>query len=130
MSNTEWWDETAGDWENLVKDSGYSIELNGSDAAPATFIGVVEDVLTRDVVDENTGEIRQVPQIIFRDRAGKQCNIFANYQIREAMESGKFVPGAIVKLQHFGKRDIGGGKTVNRMTIQVRQTTHKETTKK
>ena len=115
----DWWDES-DEWSEVISDNGYAIELKGSDEKPDVFIGKFLSSAERDFTDEDTGETRKIIQMIFEDRIGKRCNTFANYALTEAIAKG-LKPGDVVRISHFGKRDIGGGRTVNRVSVDVKK---------
>ncbi|MGH7239174.1 MAG: hypothetical protein ACREHG_03800 [Candidatus Saccharimonadales bacterium] len=103
------WDN---DLEPLYMDGGIKIDWSRT----PVFIGYYLGSEPKETVDAQTGERGIATLMMFRDRDSVQYCSFANYALQQALDKG-LTEGAKIKIVNHGKEDIGGGQTLNRMSV-------------
>jgi hypothetical protein len=116
-------DYVPGEWTALTEDEGYSVEFpdNGGEFF-GTFTGAKELPLSpADLMEaEKNGKPTTWTMLTFTDSKGERCNMPANYRLQQALDAG-LKEGQEVKIVHHGMKDLGGGQTLNRMSVYVKR---------
>lgn len=94
-------------YEAAYEDSGYKIELAEGDSFKGRFNGT-QGYMAEDRFNPG-GPKQDVTMLLFTDEQGKKCNMWANYSLTQALESGKLVAGKDVMIRFDGKTDIKDG---------------------
>ena len=106
----------------LTEDEGYSVEF-GKDGGTftGTFTGTKELPLNpADMIEaEKKGEKLTWTMLTFKDEKNERCNMPSNYRLDEALKAG-LSAGQGVKIVHHGMRDLDGGRTLNRLSVYVK----------
>jgi hypothetical protein len=105
-------------YEAVTEDEGYQIEFpdTGGDFF-GTFTGVKELPLNpADLLEaKEKGGKETWTMVTFADKNGERCNMPSNYRMDEALKT--LVEGDEVRIVHHGLKDIGGGRTLNRISV-------------
>lgn len=104
----------AYEWEAVSEDEGEEIVLERERLFVGTYRGVkVVGVLNPEsMVKEDTN------LYLFVDTKGDRRSLWGSYRIDQAWEgSNAPKPGDIVKVEWHGKADIGGGRSMNRISV-------------
>ena len=103
-------------WETIVAPYGPTFEFkNEGDMLTGTFVS------KREVEQEDdNGDPRMVNVYeIVSDSDGTAYSVWGNYSVNEGLVN--VVAGEQVRIMYHGKADLKGGRTVNKMTVQVKR---------
>lgn len=103
------------DFKAVVEDSGRKIDWEKE----SPFFGTYRGFEMKKGSNLVTGEIEEVPLLLFDSKDGERVCSFPNYALSQALNSEALTPGVKVKIEHMGMQDIGNGKSVGRMNISV-----------
>lgn len=106
------WDNLS--WAPISEDEGSQIDFANENPFYGTFVGV-KTVMVPSKDDPSVNEPSVL--LLFKDMEGENRSAWANYRLAEVWESGALTEGVKVKIVHHGKQDIGGGRTLNRMSV-------------
>lgn len=105
----------------VTEDEGYPVDF-GDEAE--TFKGTFTGTKVLPVKDPEgeaaAGRPTTWTMLTFTDEKGERCNMPANYRLDEALKLG-LEPGQQVMIRHHGMRDIGNGRTLNRLSVYVKK---------
>lgn len=110
----------------VTEDEGYTIEFDDTAGGQfkGTFIGSAMHPVAEPEKEAAAGRPVEWQQLLFKDEAGELCNIASNYRLSQAFGNAngeaKVNPGTQVLIKHHGKKDLGNGQTLNRMSVYVK----------
>ena len=94
------------------KQVSLSKELKG------VLVGRYQGFVIKDIMDKNKkGEIKQVPSYHFDLEDGSKITVLGDSGLKNEMETLNPDVGTLMKIEHTGKKDLGGGKTLNTYDI-------------
>jgi len=111
------------DWDHfapVVEDSGIKIDWEKT----PEFFGTFKGLEVKQAANKSTGAMEDAYLLLFTGKDGEDYSTFANYQLQRAFVDGDeksgitpVQPGERVKIVWKGTEDIGGGQTMNRMSV-------------
>lgn len=91
-----------------------------------TFVGRILGALTGEWTDKKSGEVKALTRLMFDafdletgKLSGERTIVLMDAGLKKALEDGMVRVGEVVELNHLGKDDIGGGRTVNKYDVFV-----------
>jgi hypothetical protein len=104
-------------FETVSDENGDPIELTHEGD---TFRGIYIGPKTVQQMNDNN-EMEDILMLRFVDEGGQLRYTWANYRLTEVfgVDGYNVDPKTVVKLVYLGKRDIGGGRTLTKMRIQL-----------
>lgn len=111
QADDEWADYS---WTPVIEDEGERLVL----VEGRPFYGVFNGTKRITQPNPETGVPEEVILCLFTSNTGKRYNMWANFRLNEALDKG-MVEGSKVKIVGEGKTDIGGGRSLNRMSVYV-----------